>query len=499
MRNVLRGQVKEDKPLIEVNGVFREVAARRGFFSDELLQRVFRDGTLAHIDAVPDDVKRVFVCAHDISPDWHMRMQAAFQEHCDASISKTINFPEEATREQVENIYQLAYELGCKGVTVYRNNCRSFQPMALKENSEQNGRSEANPGLGEATVMVTETGEAPDAKSDNPTSGVVPESPATAQPPATRKIEPMDLPEIVSGFRIRQMTPFGNMHVKITVDPRSERELEVFAQLGKGGDVANSDLEGLCRTASLWLRAGGSLTPLIKQWEGIGTSMSIPTRSGRIMSLPDGLACALKKYARAKERFGLRALLLGEIEPAELDNPHPAPHSPASAPVDRPVKPDNGGNGGDSKAAAKTTKTAVERRVEASATIPKSSSASATTRTQTPKARQADAGNGNGNGHDDDGIVVAVAELEDTDESIGVVEDFEVSTETTLLGPEVAERTEIDSDDSAVGLDVAGILSSVRHNHDAAQHYTVKCPECGQSLVIQEGCRKCRSCGWAAC
>jgi ribonucleoside-diphosphate reductase alpha chain len=132
-------------------------------------------------------------------------------------------------------------------------------------------------------------------------------------------VEPLDLPEILSGLRIRQMTPFGNMHVKITVDPHSERELEVFAQLGKGGDLPNSDLEAICRMISLWLRSGGSLRHVINQLKDIGSSLQVPTKDGKIMSLGDGLARALKKYQRAKERFGLSNLLLGRIDLAELD------------------------------------------------------------------------------------------------------------------------------------------------------------------------------------
>jgi ribonucleoside-diphosphate reductase alpha chain len=135
------------------------------------------------------------------------------------------------------------------------------------------------------------------------------------------KIEPRDIPEIVSGLRLRQMTPFGNMHVKITVDPRSGRELEVFAQLGKGGDLANSDLEAICRLTSLWLRAGGSLRHVIRQLKDIGSSLQVPTREGKIMSLGDGLARSLQRYTRAKERFGLRDLLLGECDLSELDRP----------------------------------------------------------------------------------------------------------------------------------------------------------------------------------
>ena len=111
------------------------------------------------------------------------------------------------------------------------------------------------------------------------------------------------------------MTPFGNMHVKVSVDPLSGREREVFAQLGKGGDVANSDLEAICRILSLWLRSNGSLDLAIKQLDGIGSSLTVPTKDGRIMSLADGLARALRRYKEAKQKFGLRALLLGETMP----------------------------------------------------------------------------------------------------------------------------------------------------------------------------------------
>ena len=123
----------------------------------------------------------------------------------------------------------------------------------------------------------------------------------------------------MSCLRIRQMTPFGNMHLKITVDPKTERELEVFAQLGKGGDVANSDLEAICRLLSLFLRCGGPLRMAIKQLDGIGSSLTVPTKSGRIASLGDGLAKGLIRYTKAKEMFGLRAMLLGEFDLAALD------------------------------------------------------------------------------------------------------------------------------------------------------------------------------------
>jgi predicted RNA-binding Zn-ribbon protein involved in translation (DUF1610 family) len=501
IRNVLKGQKQGDKPLVEVNDTFREIAVQRGFYSDDLIERIARAGTVAHLNDVPDDVKRVFVCAHDIAPEWHMKMQAAFQQHCDASISKTINFANDATRDDVEQIYRLAFETGCKGVTVYRDGCRNEQPMALKTDTEKAEPAEKQE-KEEKTETVSEVAVEPVTARD-PSAGVRMDSPLTdpapvaTLPPSPQYIEPMDLPEIVSGFRIRQMTPFGNMHVKITVDPRSEREQEVFAQLGKGGDVANGDLEAICRMISLWLRAGGSLRLVIKQLEGIGTSLQIPTRSGRIMSLGDGLACALKKYSRAKDRFGLRALLLGEMDLAELDNPHPAPHLPATTPVDRPVTPGNG-NGGNVDGKAKDTPLAKpqERATTAPAETHSAPTAATVAKPAAPAACQATAGNGNGkgNGHDhaplpDVGVAVLEAPAARPAKRIDL--RTETATNAAAAPPakvHVIKKTEL-----------ASVLGEVRHKHDSAAFYKVMCPDCGTALMRQEGCRKCPACGWSAC
>ena len=501
MRNVLKGQRPGERPLIEVNETFCDMAQRRGFYSEGLIERLARDGTLAHSDEVPPDVRRVFVCAHDISPEWHMRMQAAFQRHCDASISKTINFPHDANRDDVEQIFQLAYRLRCKGVTVYRDACREEQPMALKTDVDDCAA------VGEAPAAVANkgNGDAPNARHDDepvaevPCSTCAPDA-ALPPPPPTPYIEPLDLPEIVSGLRIRQMTPFGNMHVKITVDPRADRELEVFAQLGKGGDVANSDLEGLCRIASLWLRAGGSLRALIKQWEGIGTSMQIPTRAGRIMSLPDGLACALKKYMKAKERFGLRALLLGEIDLAELDNPNPPPHHPETTPIDRPVRPGNG-NGGHNHAETRP----VERRADAVITRPAHRVAAPARRSQTPKAVH-DGGDaredGNGLAGFGTDAAVAVAEVDEVDELTEQVETValvQTRTESVVLDAAPVAAPSAAEVRALTACDLAAVLGEVKHGHDSAPFYKVLCPECAEPLLRQEGCRKCPTCGWSAC
>ncbi len=354
-RNVLKGQDDHNPPMVETNATFLRAARERGFCSEELMERIAREGTLAGIDEVPADVKRVFVCAHDVAPDWHIRMQAAFQRHCDSSISKTINFPHDAKAEEVDRIYRMAYELRCKGVTVYRDGCRSAQPMALADSNKRH--------------------QAMTPRNDPPSSPLPPED-RLEKPAVTTEtnlfgerithvkhksptLQPKEVPPITSGIRIRQPTPFGNMHIQITVDPREEREWEVFAQLGKGGDLANSDLEAICRMISLWLRSGGGLKHVTKQLAGIGSSLQIPTKHGRIMSLGDGLATALKRYIRAKERYGLRMLLLGEIDQVKLDEDDAA---------------DNGnGNGNGNGGHAKTgdiTLQAAERLAEPTAASP---------------------------------------------------------------------------------------------------------------------------------
>jgi ribonucleoside-diphosphate reductase alpha chain len=282
IRQVMKDTKGKPTRLKECNYVFERVAKERGLWSDELLDRMLEEGSLAEIENVPSDLKRVFVTARDITPEWHMRMQAAFQRHCDASISKTINFPHDATVEDIREIYDLAIDLDVKGVTVYRDGCRDVQPMALKQKA--------------AAAEVP------------------------AVPAVIVDLKPIRLPEIMPSLRIRQMTPFGNMHVKVSVDPQSEREREVFAQLGKGGDVANSDLEAICRILSLWLRANGSLDMALRQLQGIGSSLTVPTKDGRIMSLADGLARGLNRYMAAKKEYGLEALLLGRVGADELSD-----------------------------------------------------------------------------------------------------------------------------------------------------------------------------------
>lgn len=314
-------QVLNGKRLKELNEHFVKVAKERGFYSEGLLERIVTEGTLKNIAEVPEDVKRVFVCTRDIAPEWHIRMQAAFQKYCGSAISKTTNLPNDATREDVEKSYLMAWEMGCKGITVYRDGCRAEQPMSLKKEEKKVA----------APAESTHT-------------------------QAKRGVEdwkprrPIKTPQLLSAVRIRQNTPLGNMHVTISVDMGTKHELEIFAQLGKAGDVASSDLEAICRTVSMYLRLGGSIVDVIEQFDGIGTTMSVPTKDGKVSSLADGLSKALQVYHKAKALYGLEDILLGKVDLSQisLKKGLPEASSPKTGPIPpapkmEPVKPSGAG------------------------------------------------------------------------------------------------------------------------------------------------------------
>lgn len=275
-------QVLGGKKLVEVNPVFE--AALRDHISDDtqvqqIVDHAAASGSIQGLNELPVELRAVYRTARDISPQWHVRMQAAWQRHTDAAVSKTVNLPASAAVADVEQAFLLAHELKCKGITVYRDGARPHQPMALSTKEERDCHHNAS----------------------------------------VRPTQPMKLPEVIPSVRLRQPTPFGNMHLHISVDPQTGREREVFAQLGKGGDLANSDLEAICRLVSLLLRVDGDIRMVIDQLEGIGSSLSVPSKDGRIKSLGDGLARALANYIAVKQRDGLEAILSGRVK--SLDGP----------------------------------------------------------------------------------------------------------------------------------------------------------------------------------
>ena len=126
LRQVLGGE-----KLLQVNPIFRQIAEKAGFYSKKLEEAIAQTGSIQKVPSIPPEIRKIFKCAYDISPKWHIRMQAAFQQHCDAAVSKTINFPEEATEADVDKAYKLAYQLDCKGITIYRRGSREQEPMTL--------------------------------------------------------------------------------------------------------------------------------------------------------------------------------------------------------------------------------------------------------------------------------------------------------------------------------------------------------------------------------
>ena len=247
--------IMDNDRLVEVNPLFEKVARERGFYSEELMERIAREGSLAHIEEIPEDVRRVFVTAHDISPEYHVRMQAAFQKYTDNAVSKTVNLPNSATVEDVAKVYWQAYHLHCKGITVYRDGSRSGQVLTVK---------------------------APEPQADSADSPGVPT--ATVRPrPAT-----------TWGRTLRIPTAHGNMYVTINEDEYGL--CEVFAQTGKSGGDAAANNEAIARLISIGLRAGIPPEELIKQLRGIRSSTPVWFNGGMVLSGPDGIAIALEQY-----------------------------------------------------------------------------------------------------------------------------------------------------------------------------------------------------------
>src|SRR5207249_4562928 len=212
----------------DVNEDFVAIARREGWYSDEVVQRIAATGHI-HFDEVPAKWQRVFVTAHDVTPEWHIRMQAAFQEFTDSAISKTCNFPNEATEDDVEQIYQLAFHLNCKGVTVYRDGAREGQVLSTgstaKRVQEQSGQAPAPAVQADALGRVAEL-EAELERTQRQLHDVEAEN---LQRRAKRS-----RPDLLKGATRRVETPLGTMYVNITEDDKNQ-PFEVFISLGKAG------------------------------------------------------------------------------------------------------------------------------------------------------------------------------------------------------------------------------------------------------------------------
>ncbi len=260
-----------DRHLTFVNPIFEAVAKARGFYSDELMKAVVERGTVQGLSGVPEEVQRVFVTAHEFEPEWHVRMQAAFQRYTDNGVSKTINLPHSATEKDVAEAYLMAYELGCIGITVFRDGCKADQVLHV-------GTRKKDEDMAEPTVEVG-TG-----------------------------IEPR--PEALPGKTYRIQTPVGTAFITVNDNGKGTGQpFEVFVSVGKAGSETMAHAEALGRLISLVLRlplpehmsARDRVAEIVGQLSGIGGGRPLGFGRKRVLSLPDALAQALAQHVGLTE------------------------------------------------------------------------------------------------------------------------------------------------------------------------------------------------------
>ncbi|MEA3230492.1 MAG: adenosylcobalamin-dependent ribonucleoside-diphosphate reductase, partial [Thermodesulfobacteriota bacterium] len=264
--------VMDNDTLLEVNPYFEKIARERGFYSRELMDEVAVHGSIRHMENIPEDVREVFVTAHDVFSEWHIRMQAAFQKHTDNAVSKTVNLPREATVEDVRKVYDLAYELGCKGVTIYRDGSKENQVLSFS------GEKSSDSGFMAAVK---------------------------------------ERPETLDGFTTRIKTGLGQLYV--TVSEYDGRPFEVFATIGKSGHSTTAKTEAIGRLASLALRSGVRVEKIVNQLKGICGEHPVFQEGGLVLSIPDAISRVLENRYLKDQTSGTEGReaksLLGETCP----------------------------------------------------------------------------------------------------------------------------------------------------------------------------------------
>jgi ribonucleoside-diphosphate reductase alpha chain len=311
----------------DVNEDFIAIAKAEGWHTEELMRRIAEAGHI-RFDEVPAKWQRVFVTANEIKPEWHIRMQAAFQEHNDSAISKTCNFAFDATESYVEEIYRLAYRLGCKGVTVYRDGSRDLQVLStgstakkVAEQATASGASEARADLAAMTKEHPTQAEAAEAAPAADLHGELAE--LRAETERLRKVvhelesenlqrrQKRSRPELLKGAVRRVETPLGTMYVTITEDEKGQ-PFEVFMSLGKAGGALMADVEAMGRLVSLALRSGIPIKEIHRQLRGISSDRVIGLGANKVMSVPDAVGIAIERYMQDKQ--GIQQELLPQAQ-----------------------------------------------------------------------------------------------------------------------------------------------------------------------------------------
>jgi len=276
----------EGKTLFAVNPILVEELKRRGLYSEELIEKIVKNsGTLKDLEEIPEELKSTFITALEIEPEWHIRIQAAFQKYTDNAVSKTINLPEEATVDDVRTAYLKSYSLGTKGITIYRSGSRSFEPMTVK--SKEKEKTE------EKMVVL----------------------------PPVKKATPV----MARGVRLKKKCDLGSVYTSIFYEP-GDGPVEVFVTLGKSGGFMAGAAEATGRLASLSLKYGASLDEIAEEMVGISCGQKIGLGNSTVLSMFDAVGKSLLEICRGEqlnmfacEKNTIDTNALGEIRTKQAD------------------------------------------------------------------------------------------------------------------------------------------------------------------------------------
>ena len=263
----------------EIHPIFERELKERGIYSEELMEKVIEEGSIQNIDEIPEDMKKIYVTAHDIHWEWHVKMQAAFQKYTDNAVSKTVNLPHDAKVEDIKNIYLTGYKLGLKGITVYRDRSKETQVLITGKEEEKG-----------------------------------------------EKLKPRPRPKITFGATIKMKTGCGNLYVTINEDENGI--CEVFSTLGKAGGCAASQTEAISRLISLALRSGIDPESIVDQLKGIRCPNPIWQDGDKILSCADAIAKAIEKYLSMRKEEKKKIVVEEKMEEESEEEPKINPDIP---------------------------------------------------------------------------------------------------------------------------------------------------------------------------
>jgi ribonucleoside-diphosphate reductase alpha chain len=289
----IRNVLDHDK-LVEINPFFKEFVQTEEFYDKELINEITaRGGSVQSVSGIPNKYKQLFVTSHDITPEWHVRIQAAFQMYTDNAVSKTINFPNHATKAEVESAYILAHKLGCKGITVYRDGSRKGQVLSI----QGDGTIVTPPIVGAADELINNSTSKKNKNGDTTTKKTTTKRKNSNSPKAgtkAEKIKPRPRQQTTTGVTAKMKTGCGNLYVTINRDDNGL--CEVFTRMGKSGGCANAQSEAVARLVSLALRSGLDPRSIVRQLRSIRCPAQLMTPGGMVFSCPDAIAQALEQH-----------------------------------------------------------------------------------------------------------------------------------------------------------------------------------------------------------